>query len=447
MSPFASPSGSPSGSAGKLPATIGSAAERVSLDTFTRRLIRLDRGAESILEDAKSFPETPMIQLAAAAFCLLGQTAAADAAGRAYLDAAAPLLRGATDRERRWEAMLRRWLAHDHLGALDQAEALTALWPTDLLAAKIAEFFYYVLGQEHEAPRFRAHMDRLVPANPDDADLLAMAAFAEELCGDLPAAEATVGRALAIDPDQPWAHHCVAHIHLRRGDADAGIAALEGFLPSWIASGRFAHCHNGWHLALAHLDRLDRDRALDLFRRHVWGIAPDLVFEQVDAIALLWRLELAGASVDALWPVIAAHVAGHLGSHYMPFLDAHFVYALARAGQADTVAAWQREVARRTASGDAEAARSWATFGGPLIEAVAAFATGDARKAAALLDPVMSLATIGGGSDAQVDLFRQTYFHALVRSGRKADARAYWSSALGEKPASDLDRWRLALAA
>lgn len=432
---------------GTLPATIGSAAERVSLDTFTRRLVRLDRGAESILEDAKTFPETPMIQLAAAAFCLLGQTAPADAAGRGFLDAAAPLLAGATERERRWEALLRRWLVHDHLGALEAAEALTARWPTDLLAAKIAEFFYYVLGQEHEAPRFRAHMDRLVPHNRDDADLLAMAAFAEELCGDLPAAQASVERALAIDPDQPWAHHCVAHIHLRRGETEIGIAALEGFLPSWIASGRFAHCHNTWHLALAHLDRLDHDRALALFRRHVWGIAPDLVFEQVDAIALLWRLELAGAAVDALWPEIAARVAVHLGSHYMPFLDAHFVYALARAGQADTVAAWRAAVARRAAEGDAEAHRTWVGFGRPLVDAVAAFAVGDASRAAALLEPIMPMATIGGGSDAQVDLFRQTYFHALVQSGSKAEARAYWAELLGERPRTELDRWRAGLAA
>ena len=55
--------------------------------------------------------------------------------------------------------------------------------------------------------------------------------------------------------------------------------------------------------------------------------------------------------------------------------------------------------------------------------------------------------TIVGGSDAQVGLFRQTYFHALARCGRKADARAYWDSVKGDRPASELDRYWYGLTA
>ena len=76
-----------------LPLTAQSDAEVASIDWFTTRLARIDRGAEAILEDAKSFPGSPMIQLSAASFCLFGQTAAADQAAAAYLTAAKPLLR------------------------------------------------------------------------------------------------------------------------------------------------------------------------------------------------------------------------------------------------------------------------------------------------------------------------------------------------------------------
>ncbi|MGA8410747.1 MAG: hypothetical protein WB756_03230 [Xanthobacteraceae bacterium] len=57
-----------------LPITAQSDAEVASIDWFTTRLARIDRGAEAILEDAKSFSGSPMIQLGAASFCLFGQT-------------------------------------------------------------------------------------------------------------------------------------------------------------------------------------------------------------------------------------------------------------------------------------------------------------------------------------------------------------------------------------
>ena len=82
-----------------LPVTAGSASEIASVDGFIGHLLRMDRGAESILEDAKTFPETPLVQLCAAAFCLFGQTRTADQAGIGYLKAAEPMLVYSTERE------------------------------------------------------------------------------------------------------------------------------------------------------------------------------------------------------------------------------------------------------------------------------------------------------------------------------------------------------------
>ena len=63
-----------------LPVTAQSTAEIAAVDFFVARLARIDRGAEAILEAARSFPETPMIQLCAAAFCLYGQSPASEKA-------------------------------------------------------------------------------------------------------------------------------------------------------------------------------------------------------------------------------------------------------------------------------------------------------------------------------------------------------------------------------
>ncbi|MFZ0127492.1 MAG: hypothetical protein WAL48_25270, partial [Xanthobacteraceae bacterium] len=123
-----------------LPITAQSDAEVASIDWFTTRLARIDRGAEAILEDAKSFPGSPMIQLGAASFCLFGQTTAAEQAAAVYLAAAKPLLASATERERQLHHALTLWGRKDHLGSVAALEEITRTWPRDLLAAKIAEF-------------------------------------------------------------------------------------------------------------------------------------------------------------------------------------------------------------------------------------------------------------------------------------------------------------------
>src|SRR6516165_5965367 len=429
-----------------LPITAQSDAEIASIDWFTARLARIDRGAEAILEDAKSFPGSPMIQLGAASFCLFGQTAAADQAAAGYLAAAQPLLASATERERQLHRALTLWGRKDHLGSVAVLEDITRAWPRDLLAAKIAEFLYYVLGQQHEGQRFRAHMARLADANADDPDFLATYAFAQELCGDVEAARRTVERALEIEPRNPWAHHCVAHIYLRRDDRHEGVRTLESFVPIWMSMGRVIHCHNAWHLGVAHVAELDRASALDVFARHVWGITPDLIVEQADAIALLWRVEMAGERVDKYWAELADRAESHIEEHYMPFLDAHFAFALARAERTSALEQLRARVAERADRGDAAAMRSWAPVGRALVDACAAYARGDAKHNAQLLDPVMANVTVVGGSDAQVDLFRQTYFRSLLDCGRKSDAKAYWTTKTAGTTLSPLDRSWLSLA-
>jgi hypothetical protein len=164
------------------------------------------------------------------------------------------------------------------------------------------------------------------------------------------------------------------------------------------------------------------------------------VVEQLDAIALLWRIEMAGTAMDAEWPSIADHVAPRAVETFMPFMNAHYVYALARAGRADALAAALAAVRERSAADDEEGKRVWAPVGHAVVAAAAAFGAGDRARAAALLDPVMPLMTSIGGSDAQDDLFRQTYLRSLQAAGRRADAAAYFKRITASKAATPLDR-------
>ena len=421
-----------------LDVTTDDATAVAAADDFAARLLRLDQGVEAILDAAKRWPDTPIVQLYAATFWLYGQTDGALETAAVHLRACDAL--AMNTRERALHRALALWHGNDNLRAVEAMEAITTGWPSDLLTAKIAEFLYYVLGQQYMGPRFRAHMRRLEGAHAEDPDFLAMTAFASELCSDYAAAEAVAERALAIEPRNPWAQHALSHVLIRQGRVAEGLARLESFLPLLATCGRPIHCHDAWHLALLHLEQLDVAAAMRVFRTHIWGITPDFVVEQLDAIALLWRIEMAAGPMDAQWPSIAEHIATRAIETFMPFMNSHYVYALARAGRADAVEAALAGVRARSAADDEEAKRVWAPVGRAVIEGAAAFGAGDRARAAALLDPVMPMMTSIGGSDAQDDLFRQTYLRSLQAAGRHVEAAAYFDAITAGKSRTPLDR-------
>ena len=421
-----------------LDVTTDDATAVAAADDFAARLLRLDQGVEAILDAAKRWPDTPIVQLYAATFWLYGQTDGALETAAVHLRACDAL--AMNTRERALHRALALWHGNDNLRAVEAMEAITTEWPSDLLTAKIAEFLYYVLGQQYMGPRFRAHMRRLEGAHAEDPDFLAMTAFASELCSDYAAAEAVAERALAIEPRNPWAQHALSHVLIRQGRVAEGLARLESFLPLLATCGRPIHCHDAWHLALLHLEQLDVAAAMRVFRTHIWGITPDFVVEQLDAIALLWRIEMAAGPMDAQWPSIAEHIATRALETFMPFMNSHYVYALARAGRADVVEAALAGVRARSAADDEEAKRVWAPVGRAVIEGAAAFGAGDRALAAAWLDPVMPMMTSIGGSDAQDDLFRQTYLRSLQAAGRHVEAAAYFERITAGKSRTPLDR-------
>jgi hypothetical protein len=418
--------------------TTGEQDAIAAADDFAARLLRLDAGAEALLDAVKRWPETAILQLYAAAFWLYGQTEAARETAGSHLRACETLTMNA--RERALHQALALWHANDNLRAAAAMEAITTEWPRDLCTAKFAEFLYYILGQQHMGLRFSAHMARLEPLHGDDPDFLSMAAFASELSGDRITAEARAERSLRIEPRNPWAQHALSHVLINQGRVGEGRARLQDFMPLLKTCARPIYSHDAWHLALLYLEDLDVPSTTDVFRNHVWGITPDMVVEQLDAIALLWRIEMAGTPVDAEWPSIADHVASRAAETFMPFMNAHYVYALARAGRSVALEAALAGVRERARRDDDEGRRVWAPVGLPIVEAAAAFGSGDRARAAQLLDRAMPRMTEIGGSDAQDDLFRQAYLRSLQAAGRRADASAYFDTVYGGKSRTPLDR-------
>lgn len=408
------------------------------LEAFSDRILRIAPGAEEILTVAETSPDEPTVHLACGLFWLFGQTREAQDQASAALQQIQP--GSLSPREMQWLNALRLWHQKDFACAAETLEALTHEWPADLLAAKAAEFLYYVLGQQHSGPRFRVHMERLRALHGQDPDFLAMDAFAHELCGDGIRARRSAERALEITPRNPWAHHALEHVLLWEGNPEAAIVVMERWIADWEASARPIHSHNAWHLALAQLDRLEVEKAFAVFDAHVWMTTPDMVVEQLDSIAFLWRAEMAGIHVpESRWQALVPHIAPISTALFMPFATAHYAYALARAGEKDALQAMLAATTARADDDDAEARRVWRPTGLAIINASAALGSGEYETSANRFEMAMPRLTEIGGSDAQGDLFRFAHIDSLRKSGRDSEATALLKARMDAKTPSPLE--------
>ena len=415
-----------------------------AVDHFRVQLLRMGPDAGDVIAAADANPEVVLLQAYAATFFLYGQTNATQTPAETYLARARLQSRSCHPREELFLRATEAWARGDHEAALDDLEALCRRWPRDLVAAKIAEFHYYCAGQWWTAKRFLRLVEEIAAQNAAEADFLAMRSFAHELGGDRDAALLFADAALALAPATPWAHHSLAHVYLLGGDVETGIRRLSGERPVWRRFNRSIHAHNAWHLALLYLEQLDIDGVLQIHREDIWGHTPDLIGEQVDAIALLWRLDLADRPYDDDWKDIAAHVMQYANECFIPFLNVHFVYALARAGEEQALAAGLASARDFAARQQGERSRAWASTGLPLLEGCAALARGDAAACARILAPILAEVGRVGGSDAQDAVFLETYFVALLRSGQRSEARSYLDTLRGARLHSSAltEHWR-----
>jgi tetratricopeptide (TPR) repeat protein len=413
-----------------LEISTNDAAAVAAVDQFRFELGALGAGIGAIMPAADAHPDQAYLQSCAASLCLYGQCAEADGGADVYLARARAASAGANARERAFLATLEDWRRRRYEDAIAKLEALVAEWPRDLIAVKALEFLYFVRGQHYSGPRFLKTMQGVERANTDSGHFLAVLSFAQHLWGRSPAALAPPAPATALEPDNSWAHHTMAHAFLKTGAIERGAAVLEGQRPVWDAAGQVMHSHNYWHLALMYLEQRQGDKALGFLDAPIMADMPHIMVQLVDAASLLWRLEMAGFPVaPARWAALADEVTPYAGQCYTAFNSAHLVYALARAGRdaelADALAALDGGIA---ALGPDEQA-VWREVGLELLRGCIAFARDRHADAAALLGPLMGPARESvvrvGGSDAQVDLFRQAYLCALIGAGEKSAARAY----------------------
>ncbi|PWR18943.1 tetratricopeptide repeat protein [Zavarzinia compransoris] len=375
------------------------------------------QSASVIFEGVAADPRCVMAQVLGAVLNLFLESAAGRRAARPFLARARQQVEKATRREQLWLLAVEAWAKGDTDLAIRLHLDIAAHWPGDLASVKLCQHHQFNQG---DAAGMLALSEATLPASRDDPHAHGMRAFALVENHRLREAEAAGRHAVDLRRREPWAHHAVAHVLAAEGRIDEGIDWLESHADSWDDCNSFMLTHNWWHLALMHLDRDDAGAALALYDTRIWGVWKDCAQDQVNAAALLWRLETRGVNVGHRWHDLARHVAAREIDHIEPFLDLHYLMALLRgAGPAQA----ERFLASLTAQAPLakrHRQRDWTGVALPLAAGLAARARGDHGTAAAAFAAALpGLARIGG-SNAQRDLFIECWIDSALRAGATA---------------------------
>lgn len=388
-----------------------------AIDAFVGGLLAYHVRAADILTRAADPRSAALVQIYAGYLHLLGEHGAAADAARPFLDRA-KRHDALTERETALLKILNDWIAADIDAVIAGLTGTVENHPHDLLALKL---LHYHLFNRGAFPAMLRAAERVAEGAPDAPYVHGMRAFALEQLHRIGEAEQAAWQALDIVPGDPWAQHALAHVWLTEGRVEEGAAALEHWAADWIELNSFMVTHLWWHLALFRLSQGREGEALQIYDEQVWAHDKSYSQDQIGAISLLARLDLAGVDVGARWDDIADHVAGRDRDTLQPFLTVQYLYGLARAGrpQADALLAAIDRAAADTGSQDHTV---WDQAARPLAHGLVAHAGGDFEAAVAAISRALPHLVSLGGSHAQRDLFDLILLDAQIHSGRWGEA-------------------------
>lgn len=413
------------------PVTLDGPSALAALNDFVEGFLASEARAVNVLAAAEH-DASPILQACAAAVHMFAESSDAPAHAAPFLARAEASASAATPRERRFIAAVAAWAAGEIPRALALHEEQAREFPRDLASLKLAHYHLFNRG---DSPGMLRLALCALPAAADVPYLHGMLAFAWEQCHFLEQAETAARRGIAMRRKEPWAHHALAHVMLTQGRIREGHAFLQDVSPTWTGLNSFMVTHNWWHQALFALELEAHGEVLQLFDRQVWGVAKDYSQDQINAVSLLARLELAGVDVGERWQDLAGYLARRLGDHVLPFLDLQYLYGLARAGraEADTLLANIERHAQRVPDHERAA---WQRVCLPAGRGLLAHARGEWKRAVDELGLALPRLAEIGGSHAQRDLFAQIHLDAMLRDGQLAGVQHALQQQLRGQPES-----------
>lgn len=413
------------------PVTLESEAALAPLNDFVEGFISSEARVVNVLQAAED-DGSAIVQASAAAVHMFAESRDAGANAKPFITRALQGIQAVTPRERQFVQAVAAWVDGDLPRAVALHEAQAREHPRDLASLKLGQYHLFNAG---DSPGMLRLALAALPAARDVPYLHGMLAFAWEQCHFLEEAEAAARQAIALRLKEPWAHHALAHVMLTQGRVREGHEFLAEVSSTWEGLNSFMVTHNWWHQALFALELDRHDVVLALYDGRVWGVAKDYTQDQINAVSLLARLELAGVDVGERWHDVAGYLAHRLDDHALPFLDMQYLYGLARAGrpEADVL---MRRIEAHAEGAPAHARDAWERVCVPGSRGLLAHARGDWERAVQELGQALPRMVEIGGSHAQRDLFSQIHLDAMIRSGRHSAAQHALQQQLRGQPES-----------
>jgi hypothetical protein len=383
------------------------------IDDFVTGFLAYETKATNVLAAADADPDSVLANIYAGFTWMFLEAATAEDHAQLYLDRARSAAAAANPREALLLRQLERWIAGDIPAVQSIGESIVDAFPRDLASVKLHQYFSFNRG---DAPAMLAIARKAEAANADNPHLLGMLAFGYEQTHQLAEAERAARRALEIKQKEPWAHHALAHVMLSTGRVREGVEFLGEAQRTWVDLNSFMYTHNWWHKALFHISLGDTAAVFDAYDNHVWGIEPTYSQDQVGAVSLLARMEIAGLDVGDRWQQLAAFLKPRAQDVIQPFLTLQYLYGLARAdyAEADTLLAAVEDKANSSHAFDRVV---WRDVALPAARGVYAHAKRDWSAAVRNLSVAIPRMTEIGGSHAQRDLFGQILLDAHLKLG------------------------------
>lgn len=389
------------------------------IDDFITGFLGYEKKAGNVVAAANGEPDSVLASTYAGFTWMFLEAEGAKRKASQYLRRARAAAASANTREQLLLSQLERWIADDIPAVQKIGEQIVETYPTDLASVKLHQYFSFNRG---DAASMLSIAQKAEPANPANAHLQGMLAFGYEQMHEIEKAEAAARKALSLKAKEPWAQHALAHVMLSTGRTREGVEFLGEASETWVDLNSFIYTHNWWHKALFHISLGDSQAVFDAYDHHVWGVEKDYSQDQVGAVSLLARMEVAGLDVGNRWGDVAAHLRARARDTIQPFLTLQYLYGLARAerAEADTL---MQAVEEKANSSNAFDRLVWHDVALPAARGMLAHARRNYADAVRWLTIANPRMTEVGGSHAQRDLFGQLLLDAHLKVGNWQIAR------------------------
>ncbi len=388
------------------------------IDDFVEGFLGYEKRAANVVAAADADPGSVLANVYAGFIWMFLEAASAEEHAQVYLDRARAAEASAKPREVLLIRQLERWIAGDIPAVQALGEAIVEAFPRDLASMKLHQYFSFNRG---DARSMLAIARKVEAVNRDNPYLHGMLAFGYEQMHELESAEREARLALEIRNKEPWAQHALAHVMLSTGRVKEGVDFLGEAQRTWVDLNSFMYTHNWWHKALFHISLGDQAAVFDAYDNHVWGVEPTYSQDQVGAVSLLARMEVAGLDVGGRWQSLAEYLRPRARDVVQPFLTLQYLYGLARADFAEA-ATLLGAIEDKAQSSTAFDRLVWHDVALPAARGVYAHARRDWAEAARWLTIANPRLSEIGGSHAQRDLFGQLLLHAHIKLGNWAIA-------------------------